>query len=530
MKNRISTFLIAFAAILGIISCDHSSDSPQRVPFPAGQAEAGPELAARLDKNLSRLQDSIYRPPFVYEDKHWPGDFVGRTILGLTLESEALHSQVPLLKEIVDSLPLYFNAKGYLGPDCAPDIDEQQLSGHGWLLRGLCEYYRSTGDRKVLEMVRNIADSLFVPCLGQVPSYPISPDQRSNEDGEASGDINSKVGPWMLSSDIGCIFIGMAGLVDAYEFVPSEPLRQTIDSMIERYLQMDLTGVKAQTHATLSALRALLKYSALTGREDLVQEVIDRWKIYEQYGMTCCYGNYNWFGRPDSWTEPCAIVDSYMVAFELWRITGEPQYRNIAELIEINALGHAQRSNGGFGCDSCPSSDDPYLKIVIPEAYWCCTMRGAEGLARIAQYSWVSDGSRLYVPFYRNGRLVTGTLDIEQDTEYPENGSVSLKFNKVKGVRSLMLPDLPWMEDIRVTLNGEPVQLQQEEGFLRLDARFKGGDEVCIEFGLAEREDEWGGCHRHFRGPVMLGERDGSLEPVRNLMQYQRTDNIKVLF
>lgn len=511
MKHRIFILNIVFLAVLGICSCKQSP-CPSRMLCSFDRIEVSPDLAGRLELNLSRLQDSIYRPPVVFEDKNWPGDFVGRTILGLTLESEALHTEVPLLKTLVDSLPGYLNAKGYLGPDYAPSVHEQQLSGHGWLLRGLCEYYRRYKDPKVLETVRTIADSLFVPCLDQVASYPISPEQRSSEGGEASGNINGRVGQWMLSSDIGCVFIGMAGLVDAYEFVPSESVRGTIDALVDRFLEVDLTGIKAQTHATLSALRALLKYSALTGREDLVQEVIERWNIYVEHGMTCCYANYNWFGRPDSWTEPCAIVDSYMVAFELWRLTGDPSYRNMAELIEVNALLPAQRANGGFGCDSCPSAQDPYLKSVIPEAWWCCTMRGAEGLSRVAQYGWLQDGSTLYVPFYKSGTLhFTRLSHVKCQTSYPENGDVTLTFEGLRRgqITSLMLPELPWAQNMVVTLNGTPLTPQTEGGFLRIDAGFKAGDSVNVKFDLPQWEDEWDGCHRKYVGPVMQRQPEG---------------------
>ena len=69
---------------------------------------------------------------------------------------------------------------------------------------------------------------------------------------------------------------------------------------------------------------------------------------------------------------------------ELWKHTQNQDYLEQAQLIWFNALGHAQRSNGGFGCDNCPGADgEVELKFKVKEAHWCCTMRGAEGLFRI---------------------------------------------------------------------------------------------------------------------------------------------------
>ena len=39
--------------------------------------------------------------------------------------------------------------------------------------------------------------------------------------------------------------------------------------------------------------------------------------------MTATYENYNWFGNghKETWTEPCAVVDSLILALELYRLT-----------------------------------------------------------------------------------------------------------------------------------------------------------------------------------------------------------------
>lgn len=541
MNSFLKSLIVSSAALLCLCSCsDKASESLQT--FPLDQVTVLPELSTRIQKNFERLNTDIYLPPSVYEDKGWPGDYVGRTILGLTMDSQALHCESDLLETLIEGLPSYFNDKGYLGPDYFPAINEQQLSGHGWLLRGLCEYSKKTGDKKVLETVRQIAMNLFVPGTGVYCTYPIAPDQRTTEGGEASGSIVSSDDQWILSTDIGCIFIGMAGLIDAYEMVPDKEIKAAVDELIARFLEVDLTGIKAQTHATLSALRGLIKYAAITGDESLIAEAVKRWDLYVAEGMTCCYGNLNWFGRPDSWTEPCAIVDSYIVAFDLWKLTKNPAYRDMAELIATNAIGHAQRENGGFGCDSCPSDEDPFLKVVIPEASWCCTMRGAEGLSRIAESNWAVEGKSLYVPFYRPGALSAGDLEIKETTCYPDEGNVTFEFIKnERSIDRLLLPVLPWAEasSVVITINGEKADAECVDGFICISRDFVKGDIVSISFDMPLRSDEWNGSKRWYRGPVQLGYKSETametfdpslLTPVRHLMEVMDTDNIQVLF
>ncbi|MCR4860086.1 MAG: glycoside hydrolase family 127 protein, partial [Bacteroidales bacterium] len=439
-------------------------------------------LAIRVERSLDRLESEIYQPDrAIADDENWPGDYVGRALLGATMDARAMHAEPRYVGEILRRLPGRMNAKGYIGGDFAPDINEQQFSGHGWLLRGLCEYYKWKGDETVLPMIRTIVDSLFMPGAGRFAAYPIDPSEHSNAGGEASGSINSASSGWILSTDVGCLFIGMAGLVDAYEVLRDEALAPVIEEMLGRFLEIDLVGIQMQTHATLSALRGMLKYYSLSGEARWLDAARERWATYEREGMTCTYSNYNWFGRFDTWTEPCAIVDSYIVAFELWKATLDPHYRDMAELICCNGLAHGQRDNGGFGCDSCPSEEDPFLRVIIPEATWCCTMRGGEGLPRVSESSWARRGDRLYVPFYRANELSADGLSILEETDYPSEASATFVFarNDAK-IAELLLPDLPWAEQMTVSLNGTPVEAVPEDGFLAVRHAFQAGDRVEV--------------------------------------------------
>jgi hypothetical protein len=100
-------------------------------------------LERRICQNMQRLCEEKYQPDHVFltmeQSGGWPGDTEGRTILALTLDAQALHTTSDNLKEILHRLPSHLNERGYMGPVYPDFIHEQQLSGNGWMLRGLCE-------------------------------------------------------------------------------------------------------------------------------------------------------------------------------------------------------------------------------------------------------------------------------------------------------------------------------------------------------------------------------------------------------
>ena len=97
------------------------------------------DLAYRMVKNYARLEGKEYRPEQIFDiDKNgWPGDWEGRTILALALLARSTGRTPAYLDAILEKLESEFNERGYL-KDILPAgmANEQQLSGHNWLLRG----------------------------------------------------------------------------------------------------------------------------------------------------------------------------------------------------------------------------------------------------------------------------------------------------------------------------------------------------------------------------------------------------------
>jgi len=469
-------------------------------PIAWERVRSGGDLADRLLASAARLAEDDYGPEQVFKPASydWPGDNEGRTILAQVLTGRAAGIKPRHLEAILERLPGALNGKGYFGRVLpAGLLDEQQLAGNSWFLRGLLEYEAWTNDAGALAAAERVARELLLPARGSFGSYPADPADRADH-GEAAGRLaDEPVRGWYLSTDIGCAFIMLDGASHAYERLGWPELREVTEEMARAFLALDLRAISAQTHATLSALRGILRLYGITGDRALLAGAEAVYRLYETEGMTDNHANYNWFNRP-WWTEPCAIVDSFIAAVELWRHTGRASYLERAHQIFYNALSHGQRHNGGFGCDNCAGASEPELYALegTYEATWCCTMRGGEGLAWAAKMSFWLDGDAVTIPFYSDGAarlpFPDGEVTVRLTTRYPYEGEAVLEVtgaeagtaNRPRRLR-FFLPSWASPDSAVLSVNGVPVPAAVDgDGFVAADAALETGTVVALRFDI----------------------------------------------
>ncbi|MCL1821020.1 MAG: glycoside hydrolase family 127 protein [Oscillospiraceae bacterium] len=484
------------------------------------------DLAVRSGLNFARMEGDWYRPDEVFKaDSHgWPGDWEGRVILALTLLEQSVHRTSAYLDEIISMIPAHLNEKGYFGP-ILPEktFDEQHFGGHSWMIRALAEYYKYKKQPDTLEILEHMVRNFILPVRGSYAQYPIEPGKR----------FEAKT-PWILShlqtktqhhaetSDAGCCFIMIDGATAAYELLPIPELREVIDEMIARYMEMDLEALNIQTHATLSAARGILRLYRLTNDQRYLDMALTRYKLYRSAAWTECYGNFNWFGAP-RWTEPCGIIDSFIVAVSLWQYTGDVSFLNDSHLIYYNALSHGNRINGSFGSDRCcgavETEDNLFLAPINYETYWCCTMRGGEGFARAIEYCCLADSGSVTLPFFHSfeADVTWGNESIafEMISAYPFRDKIEITVKNADLARPLELklfkPD--WAGNAELSLNGEKQSAEALQGFIPLRKQFQTGDVITLDLDMSVRCEETRfdncvqGYHKFFYGPMLLGHK-----------------------
>lgn len=466
-----------------------SSPALPREALPFSAVKPGGELRTRIEKNFERLHAERYHQDKLFTTSHdpkWPGDMEGRVTLGLVLGAQALGIDEPGIDELFAEFPKHYNPDGYFGPVYFPDqIDEQQLSSHGWVLRALCEYWMWKQKPETKAQIQRMVDTLILPTLGLHDDYPLDPGDRK-QTGEASGTHVATSGKWRLSSDIGCDFIFFDGVVQAYAVTRDERIVPVIEELVALFNRMDILAIQAQTHATLSGTRAMIRWYELCGKKAVLDRAEQAFTIYLKHGCSENFENYNWFGRPD-WTEPCAIVDSYLAACQLWQHTGRPEYLEAAQGIYFNGIAATQRSNGGFGLNNCSGAHHSHVFTHTDEAHWCCTMRGGEGLSAAARYCAFTGKESLWLATYMDNEISTkfdsGKFSLKQQSPYPFGRSTTLTIREAPDVAvTLQLFSPSYLTPESVTVNGNAVTMNAEAGFIPVSRVWKSEDVLEFRF------------------------------------------------
>jgi hypothetical protein len=477
-------------------------------------------IGQRANLTFSRLDGKWYRPHevFIADKKGWPGDWEGRAILAQTLLAQATHREPAWTDEIIDRIPNHLNKKGYFGPVCPDGVaDEQQLSGHGWLLRGLIEYYKWRKDERVMKMIDKLLTCLYLPTRGLYAKYPIDPKERGKSKSWQLSQLQTKLKTHAKSIDTGCAFIALDGVTQAYELLRTPELKALIEEIIERYQKLDFIGLNIQTHATLSAVRGILRMYETTGDSAYLALGRKMFNMYKTEAWTENYANFNWFGRP-RWTEPCAIIDSLIVAAWLWRFTQDAQYMEDMHYIFYNAIAHAHRASGGFGSSRCLGTEYVFLRVTTYEVYWCCTMRGGECWEKVYRFAFAHDDNTITVPFYHNCTATIpmgdGSVTLREKTTYPYEGAVEIEVleSSVSQNKTIKLFAPSWTRGAQtpVKVNGSDANAGFKNGFLSLTMPLKKGDTIAVDLGIGfhvkdtfNRHSEEG-FHTFRHGPCIL--------------------------
>ncbi len=490
------------------------------------------EWLKRTELNLKRLDEPDYSFEYAsIQTPQAPGDYIGRAILGQVMLWRALKRKPKNLDELVGRLPEVLNSQGYMGKAMDWDIiKELVIAGHNAFLRGLCEYYSLTGNKKVLGVINTVIENLVVPFCNEIKNYPnINPNVIL--EGQQVALVWGRFGKWELSTDIGTIYLALDGITHAYQLIPSSKLKEIIERVIGKYYETDLLKINAHIHSSLSALIGILRFYETTGCNEqkylqLVERIFD---LYKTNAMTENYANYNWFERPE-WTEPCAVVDSFILAVWLWKLTQKTKYLHDAHYILYNALWRGQRGNGGFGCDTCVGNGDQmHLRVIhnLYEAKYCCTMRGAEGLVKAIEYNYFLRCNEIIIPFMAsnvvNLNFYDGNIILKQTSGYPYETGMKIEtiFSSSVSNKSIkvFIPNWIIKESINIYSTKKTIGYRFENDFLVLDTKLDTGDIIIVDFKLMFRKLK---AHNHkiankyiryFYGPIVLGYE--SLEKIR---------------
>lgn len=283
--------------------------------------------------------------------------------------------------------------------------------------------------------------------------------------------------------------------------------------------------VVEQDEAVGHAVRAVYMYSgmadvaAITGDSSYIKAIDKIWdnivskKIYITGGIGArhageAFGNNYELPNLSAYCETCAAIGNVYMNYRLFLLHGDAKYFDVLERTLYNGLISGVSLDGGsFFYPNPLSSNGKYSRKP-----WfgcaCCPSNVSRFIPSLPGYVYAVKNDQVYVNLYLSNKaelkIDKKKILLEQETDYPWNGDIRLKIAqgnqdftmklRIPGwVRGNVLPgDLYSYADnqkpaYQVSVNGQTVESDVNDGYLSIARKWKKGDVVEVHFDMIPR-------------------------------------------
>ena len=283
--------------------------------------------------------------------------------------------------------------------------------------------------------------------------------------------------------------------------------------------------VVEQDEAVGHAVRAVYMYSgmadvaAITGDSSYIKAIDKIWdnivskKIYITGGIGArhageAFGNNYELPNQSAYCETCAAIGNVYMNYRLSLRHGDAKYFDVLERTLYNGLISGVSLDGGsFFYPNPLSSNGKYSRKP-----WfgcaCCPSNVSRFIPSLPGYVYAVKNDQVYVNLYLSNKAELKVdkkkILLEQETGYPWNGDIRLKITqgnqdftmklRIPGwVRGNVLPsDLYSYADnqkpaYQVSVNGQTVESDVNDGYLSIARKWKKGDVVEVHFDMIPR-------------------------------------------
>ncbi|WP_163399568.1 aceric acid hydrolase [Flavobacterium fluviatile] len=425
---------------------------------------------------------------------------------------------------------------GTLGPE---EVKKQlgfEKYNMGHLMTAACIHYRATGKTNFLNIAKGVADFLY--------------------------DFYKKASPELARNAI-CPSHYM-GIVEMYRTTKNPKYLELANNLIDiRGTTEDGTDdnqdripFRQQTTAMGHAVRANYLYAGVadlyaeTGEKKLLDNLESIWddvtyrKMYitgacgslydgvspdgTSYNPTDVQKIHQAYGRPfqlpnaTAHTETCANIGNVLWNWRMLQITGDAKYADIVELALYNSVLSGISLEGKEFFYNNPlnvSKDLPFKQRWSKEREGyialsnCCAPNVTRTIAEVSNYAYNFSKEGLYVNLYGSNNLSSTTLsaekiEIEQQTNYPWDGKVTLKIVKApKDIYAFLLRIPGWSQGTTISVNGKNISETVVSGsYQKLAQKWKKGDVIELNIPM----------------PVELMQANPLVEEVKNQVAVKR--------
>lgn len=394
-----------------------------------------------------------------------------------------------------------------------------ELYTAGHLMEAAVAYYRATGKRKFLDVMRRFADLICDVFsdkknnraypghqeveIGLVKLYEVTGERRYLEQAKRFLDRRGVGENYFLWEEKQPKF---------RRIFPEFTDYQTV------YSQSHLP-VREQKTAEGHAVRAVYMYCAMADvaaaydDEELLNACITLWKniTTKRMYITGGIGSSGLLERfttdydlPNNrnYSETCASIGLALFGRRMAQITKNAAYMDVVESALYNTVlaGVAMDGKSFFYVNplevwpqNCiPHTSLDHVKPVRQKWFGvaCCPPNIARTLASLGEYVYFYDEDTVWVNLYIAGRttaqLADGSVEVQLATEYPDNGRVRIKVNS-RSARAKLAVRIPgFAPDTVVTVDGRRITEQPVDGYMVLPIG-AGAAAVTLDIPLEPR-------------------------------------------
>ena len=396
----------------------------------------------------------------------------------------------------------------------AEEHASHELYNLGHMVDAACAHYQATGSTKFLDIAKRYADCVV------------------REVGPNAGQACVVPGHQIAEMALARLYVltGEKKYLDEAKFLldyrgktPHKDVYSQSDKPVVNQTEAWGHAVRAgYMYAGMADVAALLGDSSYIKAIDTIYENIVSRKYYLTGGVGARHGG-EAFGADyelpnlTAYNETCAAIAMVYLFERMFLLHGDAKYIDCLERTLYNGVISGMSVDGGKFFYPNPLSSDGRYRFnadgTMTRQPWfgcaCCPSNLCRFIPSMPGYIYGVRDNDLYVNLYaaNTATLALGgkSVTIQQDTNYPWDGDIAIKVlqNKAKAfnmmvripgwVQSRVVPsDLyAYNDDIfstyEITVNGQKVDSELENGYMVINRNWKKGDVVRIHFDMPVR-------------------------------------------
>jgi uncharacterized protein len=331
---------------------------------------------------------------------------------------------------------------------------------------GLTELYRSTKDKKYLDLV-----TYLVNIRGKVEGTD------DNSDRQPFREMDKVVGHAVRANYL------FAGAADLYAETGDTSLLSTLDR-----LWVNVINSKMYITGGCGALYDGVSVDGTSYKPDTVQ------KVHQAYGRDYQLPNFS------AHNETCANIGNVLWNWRMYLLTSDTRYADIVELTLYNSVlsGVSMNGKGYFYTNPLAASADyPYhlrweggRSAYISKSN-CCPPNTVRTIAEVNNYMYSIGEKGVYINMYGgstlNAKLLDGTpVKLEQISNYPWDGKITIVIKEATANPVNIYMRVPgWAKGYSLKINKQfPKVRDRDGGFVIAGRKWNAGDSVVLDFEM----------------------------------------------